>query len=257
MDITEVLVRLSEASGDISEHIVLSGCGAFTELADSCPVINRAMVTMVTICLLLGGTGACLILGETGAAEVSPTRIPEGFLLTEPTARAPLPPVAVGEEWWKISDSTSRQFELNPCGTKGKSRDGRVAMRTITHLTSGPSYDSEQLALYPSAGSAHAAFLRLRTDMKRCARQETATRPGRVHVGRTLHAGDEAMIVGSHFSRKGKRDREPSSLWGVGRRGAALFLYTHDIAGRGVSEKIAGQVRKMAEKVCALRGVCG
>ena len=86
------------------------------------------MATMVTICLLLGGTGACLILGETGAAEVGSTRIPKGFLLTEPVARAPLPPVAVGEEWWKISDSTSRQLELNPCGTKGKPRDGRFTI---------------------------------------------------------------------------------------------------------------------------------
>ncbi|MEU4539248.1 hypothetical protein AB0G15_30775 [Streptosporangium sp. NPDC023825] len=199
----------------------------------------------------------CLVLGGSCAAEAGSARIPKGFLLTEPTARAPLPPVAVGEEWWKISDSTSRQLELNPCGTKGRARDGRVAMRTITHLTSGPSYGSEQLALYPSARSAHAAFLKLRTDMKRCVKQETATRPGRVHVGEALRAGDEAMIVGSHSSRKGKRDREPSSLWGVGRRGAALFLYTQDIAGRGVEGRIAGQVKRMAKKVCALRGVCG
>ena len=57
--------------------------------------------------------------------------------------------------------------------------------------------------------------------------------------------------------REGERDREPSSLWGIGRRGSALFFYTHDIADRGVKEKIAGQVKTMAKKVCALRGVCG
>ncbi|MER5622615.1 hypothetical protein ABT061_16375 [Streptosporangium sp. NPDC002544] len=207
------------------------------------------MATVLVIGSLLGGTGVA----RAGAAE-----IPKGFLLTEPAATAG--PIVEDEEWWKISNSLSRQFELNPCGTKGKPRDGRAAMRTITYSNSAPSGSSEQLVLYRSTRSAQAAFRKLRADLARCPRRATAkgdTGSGFGYVGKPLRVGDEALSVSGHLYKQGKREREPAELGIVARRGAALFFYTDIGNGLGAGKKIVNQAKKMTKKVCDLPGVCG
>ena len=208
---------------------------------------------MITTVLVIG-----LVLGGTGVAHADAAEIPKGFLLTEPAATAG--PTVEDEEWWKISNSLSRQLELNPCRTKGKTRDGRVAMRTITHSTSAPSGSSEQLVLYRNTKSAQAAFRKLRADLTRCAKQATAKRNTSSrfgYVGKPLRVGDEALSVAGYFYNKGKREREPGELGVVARRGTALFLYTDIGNGLGAGKKIVGQAKKMAKKVCDLPGVCG
>ncbi|WP_326641459.1 hypothetical protein OG884_01850 [Streptosporangium sp. NBC_01755] len=207
------------------------------------------MATVLVIGSLLGGTGV---------AHAGATEIPKGFLLTEPAATAG--PIMEDEEWWKISNSLSRQLELNPCRTKGKPRDGRVAMRTITYSNSAPSGSSEQLVLYRSTRPAQAAFRKLRTDLARCPRRETAkgdtgSRFG--YVGKPLRVGDEALSVAGYFHKQGKREREPVEMGVVARRGAALFIYTDIGNGLGAGKKIVNQAKKMTKKVCDLPGVCG
>ncbi|WP_344211059.1 hypothetical protein [Nonomuraea bangladeshensis] len=142
------------------------------------------------------------LLAGTSPAHATAPRIPRNFLLTEPAAVKG--PVVEDEEWWEMSDSLSRQLEFNPCRSKGKPHEGRVAMRTITYSTSAPSGTSEQLVLYR---------------------------------GRRLSQSDDLAVIG--------------------RRGAALFLYTANARGGGAKKEITGQARKMAKKVCGLPGVCG
>ncbi|MBB2908826.1 hypothetical protein FHS43_000072 [Streptosporangium becharense] len=197
------------------------------------------------------------VLSGTGVAHAGATEIPKGFLVTEPAATAG--PIVEGEEWWKISNSLSRQLELNPCHKKEKTRDGRVAMRTITYSTSAPSNSSEQLVLYGNAKSAQAAFRKFRADLTRCLKQAAAkhnTRSTLGYVGKPLRVGDEALSVAGYFYKKGKHDREPGRLGVIVRRGAALFLYTDMGNGRGAEKRIVGQAKKMAKKVCELPGVC-
>ncbi|MEU8036901.1 hypothetical protein [Streptosporangium sp. NPDC049078] len=207
------------------------------------------MATVLVIGSLAGGTGV---------AHAGATEIPKGFLLTERAAAAG--PIVEDEEWWEISNSLSRQLALNPCRTKAKPRDGRVAMRTITYSTSAPSGSGEQLVLYRSAKSAQAAFRKLRADLARCPRQaaakgDTGSRFG--YVGKPLRVGDEALSVSGHFYKRGKRDREPAELEVVARRGAALFVYSDVGNGLAAGRKIVTQAKRMTKKVCDLPGVCG
>ncbi|GLW98147.1 hypothetical protein [Microtetraspora sp. NBRC 16547] len=193
-------------------------------------------------------------------AHASAAEIPKGFLLTEAKARKVIPPPLDDEEWWEISDKPSLQLELNPCSTKAKPRDGRVAMRTITHGTSAPSSSGEQLVLYRNATSAKAVLAKLRAELKRCSRgsyRSSATR---------LSVGDEAVFVTGHAYTKGKLDETmPPTMWAVARRGSAVFFYS-DFADRGdgrilrdralLRKTLAGDAKKMAKKVCDLPGVC-
>ncbi|MFF5245047.1 hypothetical protein ACFY3V_12285 [Streptosporangium sp. NPDC000095] len=205
------------------------------------------MATVLVIGSLMGGTSA---------AHAGTTEIPKGFLLTERAAAAG--PVIADEEWWEISNSLSRQLALNPCRTKAKPRDGRVAMRTITYSTSAPSGSGEQLVLYRSTRSAQAAFRKLRADLARCPRRATTkSGSGFGYVGKPLRVGDEALSVAGHFHKRGKRDREPAELGVVARRGAALFVYTDVGNGLGAGRKIVNQAKKMTKKVCGLPRVCG
>ncbi|GAA4231743.1 hypothetical protein FHR32_004127 [Streptosporangium album] len=198
------------------------------------------------------------VLGGTGVAHAGTAEIPKGFLLTERAAAAG--PVMEDEEWWKISNSLSRQLELNPCDTKGKPRDGRVAMRTITYSSSAPSGSSEQLVLYRNTESAQAAFRKLRADLTRCPKQATTKRSTSSrfgYVGKPLRVGDEALSVAGYSYKKGKREGEAAEMGVVARRGTALILYTDAGNGLRESKKIVGQAKKMAKKVCDLPGVCG
>ncbi len=202
------------------------------------------------------------ILGGTGVAHAGATEIPKGFLLTEAKARKGVDPDFKDEEWWTVSDNPSRRLELNPCRTKGKPRDGRVAMRTITHGTSAPSFSSEQLVLYGNTKSAKAAFAKLQADLKRCPRATYW------YFGKPLSVGDQAMSVAGYSYKKRKIDRSISPvMWAVARRGSALFFYTdfddhanrHGVAlnERGRRKVLADQAKNMAKKVCDLPVGCG
>ncbi|MET8984474.1 hypothetical protein ABZW49_03390 [Nonomuraea wenchangensis] len=205
----------------------------------------------MTVALALGS-----VLAGTSTAHATATRIPRNFLLTEPEAAKG--PVVEGEEWWEVSDSLSRQLEFNPCRSKGKPRDGRVAMRTITYSTSAPSGTSEQLVLYGNAGAAQAAFRKLRADLARCSKPAAVRRDRFGYVGKPLRVGDEALsVAGYEYAASGRRLSQSDDLAVIGRRGAALFLYTAIARGSGAQKEITGQARKMAKKVCGLPGVCG
>ncbi|MGN9787260.1 hypothetical protein ACTMTF_37965 [Nonomuraea sp. ZG12] len=199
------------------------------------------------------------VLAGTSAAHATTataTKIPEHFLLTERAAAEGS--VVMDEEWWEISDNLSRRLEFNPCRSKGKPRDGRVAMRTITYLTSAPSGVSEQLVLYRDARSAQAAFRKLRADLARCSKPAVAERDRFGYVGKPSRVGDEARsVAGYDYDAHGRRLAQSDDLAVVGRRGAALFLYTANARGRGAKKEITGQARKMAKKVCGLPKVCG
>ncbi len=102
----------------------------------------------MAVTLVIGSVSA-----GTGVAYADSVEIPKGFLVTEPAAIAG--PVMEDEKWWEISDSLTRQLELNPCRAKAKPRDNRLAIRTITYSTSAPSGSSEQLVLYGSVSPAN------------------------------------------------------------------------------------------------------
>lgn len=196
------------------------------------------------------------ILAGTSVAHAGATKIPKNFLLTERAAAKGA--VIPDEEWWEVSNSLSRQLEFNPCRSKGKPRDGRVAMRTITYGTSAPSSLSEQLVLYRNAGSAQAAFRKLRADLARCSNPAAVKRDQFGYVGKRLRVGDEALsLSGYAYDEDGKRQSQADEVAVVGRRGTALFFYIANARGRGAKKEITGQARKMAKKVCGLPGVCG
>ncbi|MEU4578699.1 hypothetical protein [Nonomuraea sp. NPDC023979] len=205
-------------------------------------MIRKAMVAALVVGSVLAGTGV---------ADAEASRIPKNFLLSEKEARAPRDEADSIEYWWKISDKLSNRPLLAPCRGARTVRDGRVAMRTITHLTSAPSLDGEQLVLYRSAKAARAAFLGLRAEVKRCPGKDLRL------IARTVRIGDEGMFVGRYDYYKGKRDREPVSSWAVGRRGAALFVYSADQAyTTNPGKLVTGRAKRMAKKVCELRNVC-
>ncbi|MER7362927.1 hypothetical protein [Nonomuraea wenchangensis] len=210
-------------------------------------MIRKTMI----VALALGS-----VLAGTSAAHAATPRIPKNFLLTERAAAKGA--VVEGEEWWEISDSLSRQLEFNPCRSKAKPRDGRVAMRTITFTTSAPSGTSEQLVLYRNAAAAQSAFRKLRADLARCSKPAVVKRDRSGYVGKPLQVGDEALsVTGYEYAANGRRLSQSDDLAVVGRQGAALFLYTAIARGSGAKKEITGQARKMARKVCGLPGVCG
>ncbi len=198
---------------------------------------------------LVAGT----VLAGTGVADAAVGKIPKNFLLTEVEARKPLPPEDMDEAWWTISDRLSRPLELNPCRTKRKRGDGRVSMRTITYLTSAPHESAEQLVVHRNATYAHAAFRKLQADLKRCRLSDSEHRYGT----RSVRVGSEAMLVGYQSLDKGRW--VPHSGWRyiVARRGSALFLYKAHVETGKLGRPLTGPAKRMAVKVCRIRGVCG
>lgn len=91
-------------------------------------------------------------------SPVTVTEIPRNFLLTERDARRHLSPEEAAELGYEISDKLTKPLELNPCVHRSSVDRDRVAARTISHWTSGPSGSSEQLVIYKSSRAAHAAF---------------------------------------------------------------------------------------------------
>ncbi|MGI5274416.1 hypothetical protein ACQEUU_35145 [Nonomuraea sp. CA-218870] len=211
-------------------------------------MIKRTMTVALAIGSVLAGASVV-------AHAATAPRIPKNFLLTERAAVKG--PVAGDEEWWTISDSLSQQLHVNPCRSKGKPRDGRVAMRTITYLSSAPSSAGEQLVLYSNAGSAQAAFRKLRADLATCSKPAVVKRDRFGYVSKPLRVGDEALSVEGHdYDAAGRRLSQFDDLAVVGRRGAALFLYSSNGRDPEAKKEITGQAGKMAKKVCGLPGVC-
>ncbi|MFD2348735.1 hypothetical protein ACFSTC_03975 [Nonomuraea ferruginea] len=82
-------------------------------------------------------------------------------------------------------------------------------------------------------------------------------RPVRLR-GQAVARGRRGPVGGRlRLRREGRRLSPSDDLAVVGRRGAALFLYTANARGRGAKKEITGQAGKMAKKVCGLPGVCG
>lgn len=187
------------------------------------------------------------------------TPIPRDFLITEPAARVVDPD---GEQWWKISDKLSKPLQLNPCGRKGGTGDGRTAMRTITYGNTAPSHAGEQLVLFKNVTTAKTALVRLRADVKRCAKHKeppttawTGITAYRYVTGRAPRVGDDALFVSGQIKERGRRGWNELEGYLVARKGSALMIYTADWE-FSIRKKVTGQAKKMAAKVCDLPGVC-
>ncbi|WP_283136655.1 hypothetical protein [Rhizohabitans arisaemae] len=205
----------------------------------------------------IAAVGATLITVLGGGAAVAEqaelTAIPKGFLLLEPKVKPSKPG---DEERWEVDSKLSTPFPINPCAYR-KARDvGRVAARTIGHFQ--PTYgEYEQLVVYRSTAAAKAAFAGLQADLRRCRTEKLA--PGRVQTYWTsgLAVGDRGLRVRAHETGKyGVHGERGVAV----RRGKALIFYTD---GGEIGRTTWTQVkpfeksaRKMAAKVCAIRGVC-
>ncbi|MET8141624.1 hypothetical protein ABZU32_15065 [Sphaerisporangium sp. NPDC005288] len=183
------------------------------------------------------------------------TEIPKNFLLTERDARRVQDPHEADEQGYEISDKLTKPLELNPCRHRHAVDRGRVAARTITHWTSGPSSSSEQLVIYNSPRSAHSALTRLRAEVKRCARKGDPSAPQLKIQWRMskAKAGDEAMGMGYQTWQDGSVNVTMTGI--TARRGRALMIYTTD-EGIYAPGRLTKNARKMAAKVCRLPGVC-
>ncbi|MFI6393605.1 hypothetical protein ACIBHY_35715 [Nonomuraea sp. NPDC050547] len=183
------------------------------------------------------------------------TEIPKNFLFSEPAARKVLSPDDAAEMGYKISDKLTRPLELNPCVHRRAIDRGRLAARTITLWTSAPSGESEQLVLYKSPRAAHAAFAKLRAEVKRCARKGDPASPALKIRWRTskVKAGDESIGMGYRTWQDGYVNETVTGV--VARRGSALMIYTTS-AGDYNPGGLTKTTRKMAAKVCSLPGVC-
>ncbi|MGP3920640.1 hypothetical protein [Nonomuraea sp. 10N515B] len=197
----------------------------------------------VTLCLALALSPATV------------TEIPKNFLLMERDARRPLSPEQANEMGYKISGKLTRPLELNPCRHRRAVDGGRLAARTITLWTSGPSSSSEQLVVYKSPRAAHAALTRLRAEVTRCARKGNPSVPKLSIRWRTskAKAGDEALGMGYQTWQDGSVNVTITGI--VARRGSALMIYTTD-EGAYNPGGLTKKARKMATKVCTLPGVC-
>lgn len=226
---------------------------------------KRATVSVIATAVMVASA-----VGAAGTAQAETVKIPKGFLLTEAEATKPLTEDQAADRWWTVSDKLTKPLELNPCRSKEKPRDGRIAMRTIIGGTSAPSYVTEQLVLYPSAKNAGTVFRRLRADVKKCAKAkapQTASVAGSFHryTGEKVNIADEALLVkGSSYERgteeplKGELYVSGGERYVVVRRGSALALYTADSywAGEDTTKILVSRAKKMARKVCGLPGVC-
>lgn len=183
------------------------------------------------------------------------TEIPKNFLLTERDARRPLTPEQASEQGYQLSDKLTGPLELNPCGHRRAVDRDRVAARTITLWTSGPSNSSEQLVIYKSPRAAHSALIRLRAEVKRCARKGDPSAPELKIQWRTskAKAGDEAIGMGYQTWQDGSLNQTITGI--VARRGSALMIYTTDEGAYGPGQ-LTKDARKMAAKTCKLPGVC-
>ncbi|WP_433221814.1 hypothetical protein [Microtetraspora malaysiensis] len=183
------------------------------------------------------------------------TEIPKNFLLTERDARRPLTAEQASEQGYQISDKLTEPLELNPCWHRRAVDRDRVAARTITLWTSGPSNSSEQLVIYKSPRAAHSALTRLRVEVKRCARKDDPSVPELKFQWRTskAKAGDEAIGMGYRTWQDGSLNQTITGI--VARRGSALMIYTTDEGVYGPGQ-LTKDARKMAAKACKLPGVC-
>ncbi|MFC7591937.1 hypothetical protein ACFQYP_55670 [Nonomuraea antimicrobica] len=183
------------------------------------------------------------------------SEIPKNFLLTEPEARQRLTSEEAAEMGYEISDKLTKPLELNPCVHRKAVDRGRAAARTITRWTSAPSGSSEQLVLYKNARAAHTAFTSLLAEAKKCARKSDPASPNLKIQWRTSKAkvGDEAIGMGFQTKQDGDVNQTITGL--VARKGSALMIYT-TTEGEWRPGGLTKDAKKMAAKVCKLRGVC-
>ncbi|MER5648361.1 hypothetical protein [Streptosporangium sp. NPDC002524] len=206
--------------------------------------------TLLATVALTGGTA----LAETGETAAG---IPRNFLLHEPQARKPVK--YPGEETWTISDRLGANLGINPCGLRRPADRGRVAMRTVDYRA--PEHHSgEQLVVYRSTAAARGAMAGLLGQVERCARvkyENTVTRTWADPV----RAGDHAVrITLQGYDAKGVRPVVGGQRAVVVREGRAVAIYVlAGEYGRVRASDFTRQLkdaRKMAAKICSLRGVC-
>ncbi|MFG1823605.1 hypothetical protein ACGFIJ_14050 [Microbispora bryophytorum] len=194
----------------------------------------------------LSGTGPASLTGT--AVATAPTVIPQGFLLTEAEARAPQSDESLYEEGWAVSDGIGQPLQVSPCDKVDFGIGWeRTSMRTITHFNSAPGFSSEQLVLHRTVGAAQRALKLLRADLRQCS--------GSKYSVKALRAGDEAIWV--QGPQWGGRGDTVSIYAAIVRRGKAVMIYALDEGnyqpGLGLLTKPA---KKMAAKVCGIRGIC-
>lgn len=212
-----------------------------------------AGTVLATAAALTGGTA----LAETDEAEGTTARIPRNFLLHEPQARKPVR--YPGEETWTISDRLGANLGINPCGLRRPVDRGRVAMRTVDYRA--PEYHSgEQLVIYRSTAAARGALAGLLAQVERCARVKSENTVTRTWAD-PVRAGDRAVrITLQGYDAKGVRPVVGGQRAVVVREGRAVAIYVlAGEYGRVRASDFTKQLkdaRKMAVKVCALRGVC-
>ncbi|GII05098.1 hypothetical protein [Planobispora takensis] len=202
------------------------------------------------------GTGQAGQTGQTGqGVSGAAGKLPRDFLLYEAQARKPVK--YPEEEEWTISNRRTENFTLNPCGLRSSVGSGRVSARTITY--SAPEFHkSEQLVVFRSAGAAHKAFAGLLAQVAKCDRIDTL--PVFKVKAHALDAGDEAARVSAQAYGPDGAPAIGGQRTVVVRKGRALAIYVR----AGEYSKVrtsdfrvqAKDARKMAAKVCTLRGVC-
>lgn len=212
--------------------------------------------TVLATAALTGGT-ALAETGETGETGRTSAGIPRNFLLHEPQARKPVR--YPEEEKWTISDRLGGNLEINPCDLRRPADRDRVSMRTVVYRA--PEHHSgEQLVIYRSTAAARRALAGLLGQVERCGRvkyENTVTRTW----AEPVRAGDRAVrITLQGYDAKGVRPVIGGQRAVVVREGRAVAIYLLT----GEYGKVRGSdftrplkdARKMAAKVCSLRGVC-
>ncbi|GAA3412782.1 hypothetical protein [Streptosporangium vulgare] len=192
--------------------------------------------------------------GETGSTSAG---IPRNFLLHEPQARRPVR--YPGEEEWAISDRLGANLEVNPCDLRRPADRDRVAARTVVYRA--PEHHSgEQLVIYRSTAAARRALAGLLGQVERCARVKSEGTVTKTWAD-PVHIGDRAVrITVQGYDARGVRPVIGGQRAVVVREGRAVAIYL--LAGE--YGKVRGSdftrplkdARKMAAKVCSLRGVC-
>ncbi|WP_436760756.1 hypothetical protein [Streptosporangium sp. V21-05] len=214
--------------------------------------------TVLATAALTGGT-ALAETGEAGRTTAGTTAagIPRNFLLHEPQAREPVR--YPEEEKWTIGDRLGTNLEINPCDLRRPADRDRVAVRTVTYQA--PEHHSgEQLVIYRSTAAARKAMAGLLGQVERCARvkyENTVTKTWADPV----RIGDRAVrITLQGYDAKGVRPVVGGQRAVVVREGRAVAIYLlageyGKVRGSDFTRQLK-DARKMAAKVCSLRGVC-
>ncbi|WP_433375344.1 hypothetical protein [Streptosporangium sp. CA-115845] len=227
--------------------------------------MTRTMTRLTAAGTVAGTILAAALTGGTALAGTGEggSVIPRGFLLYESQARKP---VKHADEWWTISDKLGESLAPQPCDlTRAADRD-RVTMRSV-YYQSPWAGSGEQLVIYRSTAAARRALAGIRGHVERCARFATKSQPIVVSRARAkpVRIGDEAMqIVNWRQIYDGRTPRPGSghsSRTVVVRKGRAVAVYNVTNMGAEAAHgagfiPLLKDARRMAAKICSLRGVC-